>query len=86
MIAITLQAAQRDTRCQPSERPRRSVVAVPSRRCFASGALPIKLQQVHSIVLFLHRGLDALCRRAGHAGGGDDFCLALHNTVEGRPK
>ena len=34
--------------------------------------------------LALHRSLDALGCRARHAGGGDDFCLALRETVEGR--
>ena len=37
-----------------------------------------------TVPLILHRGLDALGRRARHAGGGDDFCLALHETVQGR--
>ena len=34
--------------------------------------------------LTLHRGFDGRGRGARRAGGGDDFCLALHEAVEGR--
>jgi hypothetical protein len=34
--------------------------------------------------LALHRGFDGRGRGARRASGGDDFCLALHEAVEGR--
>ena len=64
---------------------RRLIVAAVSRSMLSIIALQqVSIDIARKVPLTPHLGLDALGRRARHAGGADDSCFALHDTIKGR--